>query len=177
MSDLQFLRALRTWARTEYALRRQADVLLPGYRDLVPGLVFEEFELPRVLTRDVLVPGGIGGDPLTQLGPIRPVHDAEQRFRPDDTQVLARGLGMDEAIVARTIGEEFAVGPVGGAVLEPDRNTFDDLVADPSLVATLGDQLALAVDDLRAEAERLDAAVREGRAGPIVERLLKGGPG
>jgi hypothetical protein len=176
MSDLQFLRALRAWARTEYALRRQVDVLLPGYHELVPDLVFEAFELPRVLTRDVLVPGGIGGDPLAQLGPIRPVHEAELRFRADDTQVLARGLGMDETIIARTLGEELSVAPVGGAVLEPERRTFDDLVANPSLVGALRDQLAQAVAELQTEADRLDAAVREGTAGPIVDRLLRGGP-
>ena len=149
LSDLQFLRGLRVWAREEFAVRRQDDVILPSFGDLQVALPFD-VDLPRVLSRDLLTPGGIGGDPLTELGAALPIHEAELLFQPSDTAVLATGLGLETQIVAATLGTDVSASPVDSATINSGLRTFDELLGATAELGVLHDHLAAAVDDVRA---------------------------
>jgi hypothetical protein len=173
MSDLQFLRGLRSWVRRELATRRRTDGLAPHVGALGLDLVLDEV-FGRTVTRDLLVPEGIGGDPRVELGRPLVLHEAVDLFRPVDPKVLATGLDVDLEVVTQVLGSSLATRPVDVVVLDHGLNTFDEIEkAADSLVALRGalDGFAGAID---AQADRAIADTKAGVAGPIIERLTGG---
>lgn len=159
MSDAQFLASLRRWARRGFAVRRDRNVFdgLPGIR---PGLLDHVVDLGRLLAVEILVPGGIGGDPRIPLGDPLPIHPDVALVQPADIDVLAAGFGIAKATVAQLAGPALS-----------DR-LIDRGVVDSGTVSV--DVALGAVDRLRTE---LDGAVVE-RVGHLVdleERLQAGG--
>ena len=175
MSDLQFLRALRNWVRAELVIRRQSGVVRPYLDDLAIGVAFDAV-FPRVVARDVLLDGGIGGDPRLQLGPPLPVHEAADLIRANDTTVLARGLGLEATLVASVLGTDLVTQPVVGDVLDLGINTFDEVREAGFSLDTLRGELDQFVGDLDANARDVETGLRDGTAGPVIVRLTGGRP-
>jgi hypothetical protein len=176
MSDLQFLRALRQWVRQEFVSRRRSDVVRP-YLDEMGITLPYDVQFGRQLTKDLLSPtGGPGGDPLVVLGNPLPLHEAERLFTADDPVVLARGLGLDAAFVARVLGTDLMTENVPSQVLDIGADTFDELQRGTATLAGLGADLQEFVLELDTQAVAVERDRQQGTGGPLIDRLTKGLP-
>jgi hypothetical protein len=174
MSDLQYLRALRQWVREEFVVRRRHDILAPHLEDLGIALPFDP-GLSRLISRDILVPGGFGGDPRVQLGTPLPIHEAEGLFRPTDPEVLAAGFDLEVAFVASVLGTDLVTEPVGPGVLDHGLNTFDEVLGSISSLESLSGELVRFVDEIDQLATNIVLDRKAGVGGPLIDRL-GGGP-
>ena len=175
MSDMQFLRGLRGWVRRELATRRRSDGLGPHLEDLGIDLVLDTL-FGRTVTRDVLVPDGIGGDPRIALGAPLVVHEAVGLYRPRDAQVLATGLDVQLDIVEQVLGGALATRPVDVVVLDHTLNTFEEIEKAAHTLGALRGELDGFAATIDAQADRAIADTKAGVAGPIIERLTRRTP-
>jgi hypothetical protein len=175
MSDLQYLRALRLWVRQELVTRRQIQVIGPYLEELAIDIPYD-VEFARLATREVLLDGGIGGDPRTELGPPLTVHEAEELIRTTDTQVLARGLGLEAALVAEVLGTGIVSQPVRGGVLDLGINTFEEVADAGFSLGGLRGELDQFVGEIDANARAVETGLEAGTAGPLIVRLTEGSP-
>ena len=132
MSDLQFLRWLRAYARAGFVNRRLAELHGAQLRDLV-GHVFDpdrfrlDVEMRRIVERS-LVPGGLGGDPREALGPPLAIHDGPAFVDPAaQVPVLARGFGLEVEVVRGVL--DAGATTVAPPVADAGVRGFDDVVA------------------------------------------------
>jgi hypothetical protein len=126
------------------------------------------------VSRDVLVPGGIGGNPLGPLGDPLPIHEAVSMFQPTDVPVIARGLGLDQRLVASVLGTDLVAEPVEPGVLDHDINTFDQMRELVVTLDSLHGDLDEFVGELDLQADVIAKDVQEGRGGPIIDGLNGG---
>lgn len=155
MSDAQLLASLRQWARRGFAIRRDRDLL----DDLVgqhPGQLDDDHfaDLGRLLAIDILVPGGIGGDPRLPLGDPLPIHPDASLILPSDVDVLATGFGIAKATVAQLAGLAISDRPIGGGTFDGGIATVDVAVGDLDRLRTELDGAVVERVDLVVDLER-----------------------
>ncbi len=151
MSDTQFLRSLRAWARERFALARDLHVRTPVIAGFAPTLAGRPF-LDRELVLATLEPGGIGGDPLDELGPLIQIHEAAALVQPGDVDVLAAGLGLDRDLVRNVLGAELTTSPVDAGIGARPDHGFGDVLAGR---VDLGDLDAVLDDEVAAGREHV----------------------
>jgi len=151
MSDTQFLRALRSWARERFALARVVDVTRPVIAGIAPTLAERPF-IDRELVLATLEPGGIGGDPRDTLGHLILVHEAVELIEPRDIGILADGLGLDRSLVSDVLGVALTTASVEpGIGARPDRG-FDDVLDG---IVELGELGTVLGGEVAAERDRV----------------------
>jgi len=173
MSDLQFLRALRQWVRQEFVSRRTQDVVEPYLGELGINLPFDVL-FGRELSKQLLIPGGFGGDPVGPLGNPLPLHEAELMFAANDPQVMARGFGLEPGLVADVLGVQLTNEVVEATVIDLGVHTFDDVRAAVDTLGGLRSQLGGLVGDLEVQITELDRDRIEGTGGPLLDQIFRG---
>lgn len=175
MSDLQFVRALRDWVRREFVVRRNNDVVNPYFTGLHINLPYN-VTLPKLITNSMLLPGGIGGDPMTELGNPLPIHEADALLRANDIDVLATGLGLSQQVVARALGDELMNGTVAPGTVDLGLNSFEEVRGNTVTFTGLEASLDEFIGEFNDMANTMGQQARDGTAGPLLGRMLGGRP-
>ena len=137
------------WAREEFAIRRQDDVILPS--SATCRLRCRSTSTSRRLAQRR--PAHAGGHRR------RPAHRARRgvadprgaarSFQPVRHRGARHRARAGAQIVAATLGTDVSTSPVDSAIADPGLRTFDELLGATAELGALHDHLAAAVDDVR----------------------------
>lgn len=147
MSDLQFLRSLRAYARAGFVTRRRRELFIDEASNLlgvdleIDRLAKFDTELRTIIDR-AFVPGGLGGDPRELIGDPLHVQSGPVVQPASEIEALANGF----ALTATELETMLATGPTT-VVAEPGispHRSFEELLAGGATVgAGLEHELAV----------------------------------
>ncbi|MEM9561520.1 MAG: hypothetical protein AAGA93_02815 [Actinomycetota bacterium] len=129
MSDTQFLRDIRAWVRQRHTEGWVDRLVVPEHERFAPDLGRVR-DLERQLVIRSLVPDGIGGDPLEELGTILPRHEAEELLDDADIEAIAVGLGLSTSLVADVLADGLTSRAVPAPVTGRPTRSFDQVRRD-----------------------------------------------